>query len=120
MPAEEPKKFRYFLDYDEETNSTNVFAAVTNFGMFGYKTEKYGIEKDPEDLFRDPNARLIQGGTELSGYGAVFPRDNSSVNWCGANPDVLGPEVPEDKARKIHPTLFKRKRRDEEREAQNS
>lgn len=107
-----PRKYRFFLDYSEEPEmknpSINVFAAVTNYGLYGGNTEHYGIDKEPSDLFRDPNARLIQGGTELEGLGAVFFHDNSGTNWCGASLDALGPEIPEAVARKLHPRLFER------------
>jgi len=112
MP-DHPQRFRYFLDYDEEHNALNIFAAVTNYGLFG-ENQTYWDSDDPEDL---PITNTFTNPFE--GYGATFPRDDSGVSWCGANRDALGPEVPEGVARKIHPTLFERKKRDEEREAQH-
>ena len=107
MP-DEPREYVFFLDYDEEYDATNVFAAVTNYGLYGDSREHYGIDKEPGNLFRDPNAKYIQGATELEGFGAVFFHDDSGVNWCGASREYLGPEIPEAVARKLHPRLFER------------
>mgnify|MGYP006295942823 CR=1 FL=1 len=104
---EKPDEYQYFLDIDESGN-VNVFAAVTNYGLYGSNTDGYGLDKGPGELFRDPNARYLRGGTELEGFGAVFHRDNSGVNWTGAAREYLGPRVPESVARRLHPRLFER------------
>jgi len=103
-----PPEYRFFLDYDEEHDTTNVFAAVTNHGLYGDNAEEYGIDKEPGDIFRDPIAKQIKGSTELEGLRAVFCQDNSSTNWVGASREHLGPEIPETVARKLHPKLFER------------
>jgi len=108
MP-DQPGGFRYFLDYDEERDALNIFAAVTNYGLYG-DDRAHWTSEDPGD----PVGNGIT--TPFEGYGATFPCDNSAVGWCGAHPDALGPEVPEGAARKIHPMLFERKKRDEKRE----
>jgi len=109
-----PRDFVYFIDYDKETGAVNVFAAVTNYGMFGHNTPEYGINKQPEAAFRHPAPGYRHHG-QFEGYGATFPRDNSSVSWCGAVREALGPEIPRRVAEKIHPRLFERMESDEER-----
>jgi hypothetical protein len=106
MPNESTPEFRYFLDYDEETDSLNIFAAVTNYGLYGEDaTYRQGDPKDPVNS---------TGHTDMEGYGATFFRDNSGVSWCGAVREALGSEVPEPIARKIHPRLFERMEADKE------
>jgi len=98
-----PEGYVYFLDYDEETSAVNVFAAVTNRGLFGDNTERY--TGGPNEVFRD--RRPIRTA-ELEGFGAVFSRSNSGVCWTGANPECLGPRIPEALARRLHPQLYER------------
>lgn len=102
---QKPDEYQFFLEVDEHGNK-NVFAAVTNYGLFGENTERY--TGGPGELFRDPNAKHIRGGTELEGLGAVFYHDNSEVNWTGASREFLGPRIPESVARQLHPRLFER------------
>lgn len=100
MP-ESPPEYRFFLDYDEETESVNVFAAVTNYGLYG-QDESHWTSESPEDPALDYDEEGIEG------FGATFFRDNSGVSWCGGSRDALGPEIPEPVARKLHPRLFER------------
>jgi len=108
-----PREWVFFIDHEEETDSLNVFAAVTNYGMFGYNTPEYGVNKQPEAAFRHPAQGYPCYG-QFEGYGATFFHDNSGVSWCGAARECLGAEIPEKAARKIHPRLFERMTRDEE------
>jgi hypothetical protein len=105
MP-DSPPDYVFFLDHDEEAGCTNIYAAVTNYGLYGESTENWTGEAG--EPFRNPNAKLIRGGSEFEGLGATFFRDNSGVSWCGANREHLGPELPEAVARKLHPRLFER------------
>lgn len=98
-----PEDYVYFLDYDEDTGAVNVFAAVTNRGLFGENTERY--TGAPDEVFLDD--RPIDTA-ELEGFGAVFSRDNSGVCWTGADLNCLGPRIPEAVARRLHPRLFER------------
>ena len=103
-----PREFRYFLDYDKETDSTNVFAAVTNYGLYGDEKGFWTGTGGAEEPVRPP---IPHRKAELRGYGATFFRDNSDVSWCGAAREALGPEIPEAVARKLHPRLFERMER---------
>ncbi|ABC43993.1 hypothetical protein [Salinibacter ruber] len=99
----EPEGYAYFLDYDKDTGAANVFAAVTNRGLFGDNTERY--TGAPDEVFLDDRP---VGTAELEGFGAVFSRDNSGICWTGADLNCLGPRTPEAVARQIHPRLFER------------
>ncbi len=98
-----PEGYAYFLDYDGGTGAVNVFAAVTNRGLFGDNTERYTGAPDEVFLHDRP-----VDTAELEGFGAVFSRGNSGVCWTGADPSCLGPRIPEAVARQIHPRLFER------------
>lgn len=105
MP-ESPPEYRFFLDYDEETESVNVFAAVTNYGLYGENSEKWtGEAGEPVE---PTYAGIPDRGREMEGFGAVFFRDNSATNWTGAAREFVGPELPKAVARKLHPRLFER------------
>lgn len=98
-----PEGYAYFLDYNGGTSAINVFAAVTNRGLFGDDTERY--TGGPDEVFLDD--RPIDTA-ELEGFGAVFSRDNSGICWTGADLSCLGPRIPEAVARRLHPRLFER------------
>jgi len=106
--SDEPPEFRYFLDYDEEEDALNVFAAVTNYGLYVHGSDRtYYTGEAGEPVSKT-------GNTPMEGYGATFSQDNSGVSWYGASREALGPEIPEGAARKIHPQLFERMNRDEQ------
>ncbi|MCS3651085.1 hypothetical protein GGQ08_003062 [Salinibacter ruber] len=98
-----PEGYAYFLDYDKDTGAANVFAVITNRGLFGDNTERY--TGGPDEVFLDDRP---VGTAELEGFGAVFSRDNSGICWTGADLNCLGPRIPEAVARQIHPRLFER------------
>jgi hypothetical protein len=98
---ENPPLFRFFLDYDEEHDALNVLAVATN-------QEMNRGDGPGHELFRDPTAKKVRGRTELSGFGATFPHENSGVSWTGMADEVRGPEIQRDLAEKIHPRLFER------------
>ena len=108
MP-DNPREFRYFLDYDKETDSTNVFAAITNYGLYRDEKALWTGTGGAEEPAREPSRHHRKATME--GFGATFFRDNSGVSWCGAAREALGPEIPESVARKLHPRLFERMER---------
>lgn len=101
--------FVFFLDYDEEHDALNVFAAATNAAY----NERMATGS-PEEPYRDPDDGMYEG------YGAVYFHDDSGVNWISASPEYVGPRIPEGAARKIHPRLFQRIKQVEENHGQSS
>ena len=58
---------------------------------------------------RDPNTPgnvLAVNPDTLEGYAAVHPWPDSPVTWVLIDPALLGEEITEAEARRLHPNLF--------------